>query len=89
MKNTQLDDAEAEKELRGPVRIREEMLDVIDSDGATGGKEDRVWALDQIDGTKGFSRGGQYAIALALIEGGCQGWSIGCANLPDDDANPL
>lgn len=31
---------------------------------------DRFWTLDPIDGTKGFLRGDQYAIALALIEGG-------------------
>ncbi|MEB3295496.1 MAG: inositol monophosphatase family protein [Synechococcales bacterium] len=28
---------------------------------------DRIWAVDPIDGTKGFLRGDQYAIALALI----------------------
>jgi len=28
---------------------------------------DRFWTLDPIDGTKGFLRGGQYAISLALI----------------------
>jgi 3'(2'), 5'-bisphosphate nucleotidase len=32
--------------------------------------EKRFWALDPIDGTKGFLRGQQYAIALALIENG-------------------
>jgi 3'(2'), 5'-bisphosphate nucleotidase len=31
---------------------------------------ERFWALDPIDGTKGFLRGDQYAIALALIEQG-------------------
>ena len=31
---------------------------------------DRFWTLDPIDGTKGFLRGDQYAIALALIEHG-------------------
>ncbi len=31
---------------------------------------DRFWTLDPIDGTKGFLRGDQYVIALALIEGG-------------------
>ena len=31
---------------------------------------DRFWTLDPIDGTKGFLRGDQYAIALALMEGG-------------------
>ena len=30
----------------------------------------RYWTLDPIDGTKGFLRGDQYAIALALIEQG-------------------
>ncbi len=30
----------------------------------------RFWVLDPIDGTKGFLRRGQYAIALGLIEGG-------------------
>ncbi len=31
---------------------------------------DRFWTVDPLDGTKGFLRGGQYAIAIALIEGG-------------------
>jgi 3'(2'), 5'-bisphosphate nucleotidase len=31
---------------------------------------DRYWTLDPIDGTKGFIRGDQYAVALALIEQG-------------------
>ncbi len=35
------------------------------SQGETKGK---VWVLDPIDGTKGFLRGGQYAVALALLE---------------------
>ncbi|HMO04281.1 MAG TPA: 3'(2'),5'-bisphosphate nucleotidase [Kiritimatiellia bacterium] len=35
-----------------------------------GGAEGRFWTLDPIDGTKGFLRGDQYAIALALIEQG-------------------
>ena len=30
--------------------------------------QERFWTLDPIDGTKGFLRGDQYAIALALIE---------------------
>ena len=30
----------------------------------------RFWTLDPIDGTKGFLRGDQYAVALALIENG-------------------
>jgi HAL2 family 3'(2'),5'-bisphosphate nucleotidase len=32
--------------------------------------QDRFWTVDPIDGTKGFLRGEQYAVALALIVGG-------------------
>ena len=47
----------------------------------------KVWCLDPIDGTKGFLRGriegGQYCIALALIEDGGPVISVlGCPNLP-------
>lgn len=35
-----------------------------------GESRDRFWTLDPIDGTKGYVRGDQYAIALALIEDG-------------------
>lgn len=35
-----------------------------------GDPSERFWTLDPIDGTKGFLRGDQYAIALALIEQG-------------------
>ena len=43
------------------------------------------WTLDPVDGTKGFLRGQQYAIALARIEHGrvVQG-VMGCPNLPLD-----
>ena len=50
----------------------------------------RVWVLDPIDGTRGFlrgrTRGGQYAIALALLdENGIPVIGIlGCPNLPTD-----
>lgn len=43
----------------------------------------RRWVLDPIDGTKGFLRGDQYAIALALIENGViQLGVLGCPALP-------
>jgi len=46
---------------------------------------DRFWTLDPIDGTKGFVRGDQYAIALALvIDGRPYVSALGCPNLPDD-----
>ena len=42
----------------------------------------RFWTLDPIDGTKGFLRGDQYAIALALIVAGRVHISVlGCPNL--------
>jgi 3'(2'), 5'-bisphosphate nucleotidase len=44
----------------------------------------RYWTLDPIDGTKGFLRGEQYAVALALIEDGqVVVGLLGCPNLPD------
>lgn len=39
-------------------------------DRGAGEPKGRFWTLDPIDGTKGFLRGGQYAVALALIEDG-------------------
>ncbi len=59
-----------------------QVLDWIDRGGgdARGG---RYWTLDPIDGTKGYLRGGQYAIALALIEDGEVVFGVlGCPNLP-------
>ena len=44
----------------------------------------RFWTLDPIDGTKGFLRGDQYAVALALIvDGQVQIGVLGCPNLKD------
>lgn len=39
-------------------------------DAGNGRVRDRYWTLDPIDGTKGFLRNDQYAVALALVEGG-------------------
>jgi 3'(2'), 5'-bisphosphate nucleotidase len=44
---------------------------------------ERFWTLDPIDGTKGFLRNDQYAIALALIERGDTKVAVlGCPALP-------
>jgi len=49
----------------------------------------RFWTLDPIDGTKGFLRGDQYAIALALIiNGEVKLGVLGCPNLPQKLDNP-
>jgi len=53
--------------------------------GGTKAYSDRFWTLDPIDGTKGFLRGEQYAIALALIVGGeVTVAAMACPNLPVD-----
>jgi len=50
---------------------------------------DRYWTLDPIDGTKGFLRNDQYAIALALIEQGqVQVGVLACPALPWDLNDP-
>lgn len=42
----------------------------------------RFWVLDPVDGTKGYLRGGQYAVALALVENGVVTMgALGCPNL--------
>ncbi len=60
-----------------------EILDAIARGGYEGGSRGRFWTLDPIDGTKGFLRGEQYAIALALVEDGEVVLGVlGCPNLP-------
>jgi 3'(2'), 5'-bisphosphate nucleotidase len=44
------------------------VIDWIDHGNGSVGS--RYWTLDPIDGTKGFLRGDQYAVALALVENG-------------------
>ena len=58
-----------------------EILDLIDR-GNHDASSDRYWTLDPVDGTKGFIRGEQYAISLALIENGEVILGVlGCPNL--------
>lgn len=62
-----------------------DVLEWIDRGGASGDTP-RYWTLDPIDGTKGFLRGEQYAVALALIEEGQVVLGVlGCPNLPMGD----
>ncbi|MCJ1412110.1 hypothetical protein MMC19_006202 [Ptychographa xylographoides] len=83
-------ESEAEKELGGPLKSSDAMLDAIDAGNSAGGSKGRIWALDPIDGTKGFLRGGQYAVCLALIvDGEVKVGVLGCPNLPVDDKAPL
>ncbi|MGC9328095.1 MAG: inositol monophosphatase family protein, partial [Candidatus Hinthialibacter sp.] len=63
----------------------EEILQAIDAGGCVGGPSGRFWTLDPIDGTKGFLRGEQYAVSLALIENGQVVLGVlGCPNYPED-----
>jgi 3'(2'), 5'-bisphosphate nucleotidase len=50
-----------------PEIHEQEILDAIDFGGWGGGAEGRFWVLDPIDGTRGFIRNEQYAVALGLI----------------------
>ncbi|EXJ59333.1 3'(2'),5'-bisphosphate nucleotidase [Cladophialophora psammophila CBS 110553] len=87
VQNVRLDDEIAEETLGGPVATIEILLDAIDRGKGQGGNTGRVWAIDPVDGTKGLLRGGQYAIALALIvDGDVQVGVLGCPNLPVDDS---
>ena len=61
-------------------------IDACDHDGTA----ESFWALDPIDGTKGFLRGQQYAIALARIQGGRVVLGVmGCPNLSGDHGRPF
>ena len=63
------------------------VCDWIDRGGGEVGE--RFWTLDPIDGTKGFLRGDQYAIALALIVNGeVKLGVLGCPNLPHNLDDP-
>ena len=83
-----------EKVVREVARIlpgtsEHEVLRAIGRGGHAGGGGGRFWVLDPIDGTKGFLRREQYAVALALIERGRVVLGVlGCPNLPLDPARP-
>ncbi|HZD56496.1 MAG TPA: 3'(2'),5'-bisphosphate nucleotidase [Anaerolineales bacterium] len=63
-----------------PIATPESVCAWIDRGAAEHAR--RFWTLDPIDGTKGFLRGDQYAVALALIEDGqVQIGVLGCPNL--------
>ena len=63
-----------------PDASADQVCEWIDYGGAEPGNQ--FWVLDPIDGTKGFLRGDQYAVALALVENGeVQIGVLGCPNL--------
>ncbi len=78
----------AAREVR-PELDEDGLLEAIDL-GSGDTKHAGFWTLDPIDGTKGFLRNQQYAIALAFIEDGTPTVGVmGCPNLPRDMGEPL
>ncbi len=72
-----LDLARSADERTNPESLRQAL-----SRGDHGGVADRYWVLDPVDGTKGFLRGDQYAVALALVQHGrVVVGALGCPNL--------
>lgn len=70
-----------------PDMAEPQILSAISRGNYAGGAKGRHWTVDPIDGTKGFLRGEQYAVALALIEDGVPVLGVlGCPNLPVDVA---
>ncbi len=53
-----------------PGKTSDEILCTINRGNHGAGGNGRFWTLDPIDGTRGFLAKRQYAIALALVEGG-------------------
>ncbi|CAK9327407.1 unnamed protein product [Citrullus colocynthis] len=71
--------------LEGPesTLCTSEVLEAISRCNSSGGPTGRFWTLDPVDGTLGFIRGDQYAVALALIEDGEVVLGVlGCPNYP-------
>jgi 3'(2'), 5'-bisphosphate nucleotidase len=70
-----------------PEAKADDVCQWIDRGGAE--PTDSFWTLDPIDGTKGFLRHEQYAIALAQIEhGAVQIGALGCPELASDTGKP-
>jgi len=64
----------------------EEIMKAIDKGTFEGGSSDNFWVIDPIDGTKGFLRGGQYAVCLGYaVNGEITLGVLGCPNLPCND----
>ncbi|WCJ26964.1 3'(2') 5'-bisphosphate nucleotidase [Euphorbia peplus] len=71
--------------LEAPAKAlsNSEILEAISHCNSTGGARGQFWALDPVDGTLGFVRGDQYAVALALVEDGEVVLGVlGCPNYP-------
>ncbi|KAK9681847.1 hypothetical protein RND81_10G031600 [Saponaria officinalis] len=62
---------------------KKQVLEAINRCNSSGGGRGKFWVLDPVDGTLGFVRGDQYAIALALVDDGEVVLGVlGCPNYP-------
>ena len=60
-----------------------QVISAIDRGFSSGGRDGKHWVLDPVDGTFGFVKGDQYAIALALVDGGeVVAGVLGLPNMP-------
>lgn len=78
--------------LQGPDEAlsTSQVLEAISQCNSRGGPLGQHWVLDPVDGTLGFVRGDQYAVALALIDNGEVVLGVlGCPNysVKDDGLN--
>lgn len=65
-----------------PLKTVDDVRTTINFGDYKGGRTGRFWCLDPIDGTKGFLRGEQFAVCLALVvDGVVQVGCIGCPNM--------
>ena len=72
-----------------PEADEDALLDAIDV-GSGDTRHRSFWTLDPVDGTKGFLRDQQYAVALGYIEGDTPSVGVmGCPNLPVNMSEPL
>ncbi|OUS43707.1 putative PAP-specific phosphatase [Ostreococcus tauri] len=68
---------------KAPTLSSQDVVDAINRGQSTGGPTGKHWILDPVDGTLGFVRGDQYAIALALMDDGdLKVGVMGCPNMP-------
>lgn len=71
---------------RGEDITPSRVLDAIDAGNDRGGASGQRWVLDPIDGTKGYLRRQQYAVALALLDDGVP--VLGVLGCPAMDRSP-
>jgi 3'(2'), 5'-bisphosphate nucleotidase len=82
-----MDRVQSELAAAGIAGSPDDICDWIDR-GSAKNYSPRFWTIDPIDGTKGFLRSEQYAVALALIvDGKIDVALLGCPNLPVADGS--